>query len=122
MTEERYFGILSTIIYEGGEVPANEEAEFTTSLVYRITNGYDLTPEEIEYIYKTYTWVDTKDTVNDGKVLRELIYKFNGKFYLTSMYCDYWDGFEYESAVPFVEVELKKVIVETEKWVEKEIK
>ena len=120
MTEERYFGILSTIIYEGGKVPVDEEAEFTATLIYRITNGYDPTTEEIEYIYKTYPCVDIRDTVDDGRILSELIYKFNGKFYLTSMYYDYWDGFEYESAAPFVEVELKKVVVETEEWVEKE--
>lgn len=50
MTEERYFEILNIIVNEGGEVSTDEEAKFTTALIYRITNGYDLTAEEMEYI------------------------------------------------------------------------
>lgn len=63
-----------------------------------------------------------RDIADDGRILTDLVYKFNGKFYLTYMYYDDYDGFNYDTAVPFVEVELKKVMVETEKWVEKEIR
>ena len=96
------------------------EAEFATNLIFKITNGRDLTAEEMEYLYRSYSWVDIKDTIVDGRILTELVYEFNGKFYLTSMYYDGYNDFEFDTAAPFVEVELKKVVIETEEWVKKE--